>query len=126
MEGEIEGCDWIAFRRIEYLRVCAKISGKNTLVEHLFHLLSVSDFARLSLFLVERLQWPRPSVMNLPVSVLPDLAENMADSPNPKFRKNPINEDHGRQVGNDEIVLNDYAQVQRMRHICSFLRLDNP
>jgi hypothetical protein len=42
--------------------------------------------------------------MYLPIPAFPDSAENMAESPEPKFRKNPVNEEHDGQVGNDEIV----------------------
>jgi hypothetical protein len=46
----------------------------------------------------------------------------MAESPEPKFHKNPVNEEDDGQAGNDEIILRDDAKVQVMRHISSFLR----
>ena len=46
----------------------------------------------------------------------------MAEPVDPKFRKNPVNEEHDSQVGNDEIISRDDAKIQVMRHISSFLR----
>jgi hypothetical protein len=63
--------------------------------------------------------------MNLSVSVFPDSAENIGESGDLEFRKNPVNEEHDGQAGNDEIISQDDAKVQVMRHISSLLRGDN-
>ena len=63
--------------------------------------------------------------MYLPIPAFPDLAENIAESFKPKVGENPMNEEHDRKVGNDEIVLDNNVQVQIMRHNSSFLRGDN-
>jgi hypothetical protein len=63
--------------------------------------------------------------MYLPVSAFPDLAENIAESRDPEFCKNPVNEEDDRQIGDDKIVLHDDIQVQVIRHNSSFLRGDN-
>ena len=60
--------------------------------------------------------------MNLPVSAFPDSAKNIAESRNPEFCKNPVDEEHNCQVSNDEIVLDNNVQVQIIRHNSSFLR----
>ena len=61
--------------------------------------------------------------MYLPVSVFPDSAENIAESRDPEFCKNPVNEEDKRQIGDDKSVLKNYVQVQIMRHKSSFLRV---
>lgn len=63
--------------------------------------------------------------MYLPIPAFPDLAENIAESRDPEFCKNPVNEEDDRQIGDDKIVLDNNVQVQIMRHISSFLRGDN-
>jgi hypothetical protein len=63
--------------------------------------------------------------MNLSVSSLANLVENMAESPDPKFRKNPVNEEHDGQVCKDEVIMQTDIQLQILQHGCSFLRFDN-
>ena len=63
--------------------------------------------------------------MYLPVPAFPDLAENIAESRDPEFCKNPVYEEDDRQIGDDKIVLGNDVQVQIMRHNSSFLRGDN-
>ena len=52
-------------------------------------------------------------------------SENIAESREPEFCKNPVKEEDKRQVSDDEIVLDNNVQVQIVRHISSFLRGDN-
>ena len=61
--------------------------------------------------------------MNLPIPAFPDPAENNAESHDPEFCKNPVNEEHDRQVSNDEIVSKNYVHVQIMQHKSSFLEV---
>ena len=63
--------------------------------------------------------------MNLPVPAFPNLAENIAESRDPEFCENPVNEEYDRKVSNDEIVAQDDVQVQVMGHKPSFFRGDN-
>jgi hypothetical protein len=63
--------------------------------------------------------------MNLPVPAFPNLAENIAESRDPEFCENPVNEEDDRQIGDDKIVSQDDAQAQTVRHKSSFLRGDN-
>lgn len=64
----------------------------------------------------------RPSAaMNQPVSVFPDPPEDIIESLEVKYREDPVYEEYDGQVGNDEIVSQDNAQVQVMRHKSSFL-----
>jgi hypothetical protein len=63
--------------------------------------------------------------MNLPVSAFPNSAENIVESCDPDFCKNPVDEEHDRQVGDDEIKSKDDIWVQVMRHKSSFFRGDN-
>jgi hypothetical protein len=58
--------------------------------------------------------------MNLPVSVSPGMPENIGKSRDLGLRENPVNEEHDRQVGGNELVLEDNAQVQVIRHNFSF------
>ena len=58
--------------------------------------------------------------MNQPVSVFPDLPEDIIESLEPEVHQNPVNEENDRQVGYDEIVSKDNARVQVMRHNFSF------
>ena len=64
--------------------------------------------------------------MYLPIPAFPDLAENIAESRDPEFCKNPVNEEDKRQIGDDKIVLGNNFQVQIMRHNSSFLRVITP
>ena len=59
--------------------------------------------------------------MYLPIPAFPDLAENIAESRDPEFCKNPVNEEHNSQIGDYKIVLDNNVQVQIMRHKSSFL-----
>ena len=63
--------------------------------------------------------------MYLPVSAFPDLAENIAESYDPEFCEDPVNEEYDCQIGDDEIVVQDDVWVQVMRHRSSFSRGDN-
>jgi hypothetical protein len=63
--------------------------------------------------------------MNLSVSTFPDPLKNIAESHDPDLCENPLNEEHDRQVGDDEIVSQNDAKVQVMRHKTSFFRGDN-
>ena len=63
--------------------------------------------------------------MYLPVSVFPDSAENIAESYDPEFCEDPVNEEYDCQIGDDKIVLDNNVQVQIMRHNSSFFRGDN-
>jgi hypothetical protein len=49
----------------------------------------------------------------------------MVESPKPKFRRDLVNEEHDGQVGDNEIVLKENAQVRVMGHKFSFFRVDN-
>ena len=63
--------------------------------------------------------------MYLPVSAFPDSAESIVESSDPDLCENPVNEEHDRQIGDDEIVSKNYVQVQIMQHKSSFLRFDD-
>ena len=49
--------------------------------------------------------------MYLPIPAFPDSAKNIAESRDPEFCKNPVNEEDDRQIGDDEIVSQDDAQA---------------
>jgi hypothetical protein len=83
------------------------------------------DFAHLPLSLVGFLHWPRSSAMNLSVSAFPDPPKNIDESRDPDLCEDPVNEEHDRQIGDDEIVPQDDAEVQIMRHKSSFFRGSN-
>jgi len=55
----------------------------------------------------------------------PDPPEDQIESVELKYRADPINEEHDGQVGDDEIVSQDDAQVQVMWHKSSFFRGGN-
>ncbi len=61
--------------------------------------------------------------MNLSVSAFPYAAENIRQSRDLDLCENPVNEEHGCKVGDNEIVLKDNAQVQVMGHKFSFFRV---
>jgi hypothetical protein len=63
--------------------------------------------------------------MNLPVSAFPDPPKSMMESFEPKGGQNPLDEEYGRQVGNDEIVSQDNARIQVVGHKSSFWGVDN-
>jgi hypothetical protein len=63
--------------------------------------------------------------MNLSVSAFPDSPENMGESADSDLRKNPVNEEHDREVSHDEIVSQKDVQVPAIWHKFSFLRGDN-
>ena len=75
----------------------------------------------LTLFLVGIFRLADPSITDLSVSPFPDPPEDIFESLEPKVRQGPVNEEHDRQVGDNEIVLKDNAQVQAMGHKFSFL-----
>ena len=61
-----------------------------------------------------------PSAMNQPVSAFPDSPEDIVESLELKYRADPVNEEHDRQVGNDEIITQDNVEIQVMGHNFSF------
>ena len=63
--------------------------------------------------------------MNLNVSSFPDPPEDIIESLELSYREEPINEEHDRQLDDDEIVAQYNAQVKAMRHKFSFFRGDN-
>jgi len=121
MEGDVERCHWIAFRRIENFRVCFQVPCQNELVKHLIHPLSFLDFGHLPLFAQGFLPCRCSSAaINQPVPVFPDPPEDIVESFWLKDRADPVNEEHGGQIGDDEIVAQDNAQVQVTWHKSSF------
>jgi hypothetical protein len=52
-------------------------------------------------------------------------SENIAESRDSEVCEDQVNEEHDRQVGNNEVVSQDDIQVQVIRHNSSFLRGDN-
>ena len=58
--------------------------------------------------------------MNQRVPAIPDPPEDIIDSPELKYREDPLNEKHDRQTGDDEIVSEDDTKVQVMGHKSSF------
>ena len=58
--------------------------------------------------------------MNQPVSAFPEPPKNIVESCDPEFCEDPVNEKYDRQIGDDEIVSQNDAKVQVMRHKSSY------
>jgi hypothetical protein len=63
--------------------------------------------------------------MNQRVPAFPDPPEDIVESPDLKYRADPLNEKNDRHVGDENVVSKDNAKVEVLGQKFSFFRGDN-